>query len=66
MLQDISRRAPTEINTITGEVVRIGKQLGIPTPVNQLLLDLVRAKEKGRAVDVRQLQLANLALASRT
>jgi 2-dehydropantoate 2-reductase len=66
MLQDISRRAPTEINTITGEVVRIGKQLGIPTPVNQLLLDLVRAKEKGRAVDLRQLQLANLALASRT
>ncbi len=51
MLQDVSRHAPTEIEAISGAVVRFGKRLGIPTPVNQLLLDLVKAKEEGRLLN---------------
>jgi 2-dehydropantoate 2-reductase len=47
MLQDVSRAAPTEIEAITGAVVRLGQQLGVPTPVNQRLLRLIRAKESG-------------------
>jgi 2-dehydropantoate 2-reductase len=47
MLQDVSRAAPTEIDAISGAVVRIGKLLGVPTPVNEFLLRLVKAKEAG-------------------
>lgn len=48
MLQDVSRAAPTEIDAITGAVVRFGQLLGIPTPVNEQLLRLVKDKEAGR------------------
>jgi 2-dehydropantoate 2-reductase len=47
MLQDISRAAPTEIDAISGAVVSAGQKLGIPTPVNQRLRDLIKAKELG-------------------
>ena len=48
MLQDISRAAPTEIDAISGAVVRFGRLLGIPTPVNEFLLGLIKDKEAGR------------------
>ena len=44
MLQDIRRGAPTEVDAINGAVVREGERLGVPTPVNQSLWKLVRAK----------------------
>jgi 2-dehydropantoate 2-reductase len=44
MFQDVKRGAPTEINAICGAVVRTGQKLGIPTPVNQALELLVKAK----------------------
>jgi 2-dehydropantoate 2-reductase len=54
MLQDVLRGAPTEIEAITGTIVDYGQRLGVPTPVNALLLRLVRA---GAAkVDVAELQ----------
>jgi len=43
MLQDIGRGAPTEIEAISGAVVRSGRRLGVPTPVNKVLWKLVRA-----------------------
>jgi 2-dehydropantoate 2-reductase len=43
MLQDILRGAPTECDAINGAVVREGRRLGIPTPVNDILWQLVRA-----------------------
>jgi 2-dehydropantoate 2-reductase len=43
MLQDALRGSPTEIATINGAVVREGARLGVPTPVNRLLADLVAA-----------------------
>lgn len=40
-LQDILRGAPTELDRINGEVVREGKRLGVPTPVNEQLLRVI-------------------------
>ncbi|MDR0841953.1 MAG: 2-dehydropantoate 2-reductase [Acidobacteriota bacterium] len=37
MLQDVSRGAPTECDAINGAVVREGRRLGVPTPVNEAL-----------------------------
>jgi len=44
MLQDIRRNSPTEIDAICGEIVREGKRLNVPTPVNNLLFQLVQAQ----------------------
>ena len=60
MLQDISRAAPTEIDAISGAVVNFGKKLGVPTPVNQLLLDLMKAREEGRLFNVNALNVSAL------
>ena len=62
MLQDVSRAAPTEIDAISGAVVRFGRRLGIPTPVNEFLLRLVKAKETGRMFDPQQVRLLTQAL----
>jgi 2-dehydropantoate 2-reductase len=43
MLQDILRRAPTEIDSISGAVVRHAEAQGIAAPVNWALWNLVRA-----------------------
>jgi len=39
----------TEIDFISGAVVREGKQIGIQTPVNQTMSHLVKALEETRA-----------------
>jgi 2-dehydropantoate 2-reductase len=44
MLQDIKRGAPTEIEALCGEVIRWGEAVNLPTPVNQLLYLLIKAK----------------------
>ena len=43
MLQDVERGAPTEIDSICGAVVANGEKLGVPTPANQVVWQLVRA-----------------------
>ena len=45
MLQDILRGAPTEIDVINGAIVAKGLEVGVPTPVNLLLTQLVKALE---------------------
>jgi 2-dehydropantoate 2-reductase len=59
MLQDIERGRPTEIDAINGAVVREGARLGVPTPYNQALLFLVKAREQvlRRASEGRQREL---------
>ena len=42
MLQDIRRGAPTEVDQISGAVVRLGSQVGVPTPFNRVLWLLVK------------------------
>jgi 2-dehydropantoate 2-reductase len=45
MLQDFDNRRSTEIDFINGAVVREGRALGIPTPVNLAVTRLVKAVE---------------------
>ena len=46
MRQDIERGSRTEVLAINGAIVAAGKELGIPTPVNETLTKLVKAIEK--------------------
>ncbi len=54
MLQDALRGSPTEIATINGAVVREGRRLGVPTPVNALLTSLVTALDATADARVRE------------
>lgn len=46
--QDMARRKPSEIDHLNGFVARRGRELGVPTPVNQALYALVKLLEAGR------------------
>ena len=46
MLQDIRAGRRTEIESINGAVARLGKELGIATPVNNWLTAMVQHREK--------------------
>ncbi len=46
MLQDVLNERVTEVDYINGAIVREGKALGIPTPVNQTLTRLVQALQE--------------------
>ncbi len=43
MLQDVERGVPTEIDFINGAVVREGERVGVATPINWTLTQLVKA-----------------------
>ena len=45
MRQDIEAKRRTEIDAINGAIVERGEKLGIPTPVNRTLTDLVKIIE---------------------
>jgi 2-dehydropantoate 2-reductase len=45
MLEDVEARRPTEIDHITGALVREAARVGVPVPLHTALLRLVRAKE---------------------
>lgn len=45
MLQDVLRKKRTEVDFINGVIVRQAQGLGIPAPVNTMLLDLVKTIE---------------------
>ena len=44
--QDVARGKPTEIDSLNGYIVRRGKDLGVPTPVNLTLYALVKLIEE--------------------
>jgi 2-dehydropantoate 2-reductase len=46
MLQDLERGGRTEIDAINGWIARMGRELGIPVPVNRTLALLVKAAEE--------------------
>ena len=52
MLQDVLRGVPTEIGVINEAIVREGKRLGIPTPVNEFIVTTIRAIEGSYAARV--------------
>jgi len=45
MCQDIMKRKKTEINFLNGKIVELGRKHGIPTPVNDTLVSLIRFLE---------------------
>lgn len=48
MLQDVTNKRKTEIDTINGAIISEGKKQGIPTPVNMVLTNLIKIMEKNR------------------
>ena len=46
MLQDVSRGAKTEIEAISGEIVRLGEDVGVSVQTNLFLRDMVLAGER--------------------
>jgi 2-dehydropantoate 2-reductase len=52
MLQDYHRQRRTEVDSINGAVVRAGAAVGVPTPVNTSLADLIRGLEETYAARV--------------
>ena len=47
MLQDAEAGRKTEVEAFAGTVVRLGRETGVPVPVNQTLLSLLKAMENG-------------------
>jgi len=47
MLEDVEARRPTEIELITGSLVREARSRGVPVPLHAALYELVKAKEAG-------------------
>jgi len=45
MLQDVMHKKPTEIDSINGAIIRQGKSCGVKTPVNEMLLQLIKTIE---------------------
>jgi len=45
-LQSLRRGRPTEIEYLNGEVVRLGQRLGVPTPLNAHVVELVHQVEQ--------------------
>ena len=54
MLADIRRGCDTEIERITGHIVQTGEEVGVPTPINSVVLGLVRAKQEESQKRLRQ------------
>jgi len=46
MLQDIEAGRKTEVDIFGEKVVELGKTHGVPTPVNQTLLQIIRVLEQ--------------------
>jgi 2-dehydropantoate 2-reductase len=45
MLEDVEARRPTEVELITGALVREAGRLGVPVPLHTTMYRLIRAKE---------------------
>jgi 2-dehydropantoate 2-reductase len=48
MLQDLERGIPTEVDVINGGVVTTGRRLGLPTPLNARVVNIIHQCEHGR------------------
>jgi 2-dehydropantoate 2-reductase len=45
MLEDVEARRPTEVDLITGALVREGERLGVPVPLHAAMYRLIKARE---------------------
>ena len=47
MLQDLERGRKTEIDFLNGYIVKKGREAGVPTPVNEAIVEMVKEVEAG-------------------
>ena len=45
-LQDLDAGRHTEVDMFAGAIVRMGRELGIPTPYNEFMLHMIHAIEE--------------------
>ncbi|MEW8042630.1 MAG: ketopantoate reductase C-terminal domain-containing protein, partial [Candidatus Thiodiazotropha endolucinida] len=45
MLTDVLNMRATEIDALNGGIARIGKEIGIPTPLNEAMTDIIKGLE---------------------
>ena len=50
MGQDVTKGRPTEIDYMNGHVVKMGREAGVPTPVNSAVVEVVQEIDAGRSV----------------
>jgi 2-dehydropantoate 2-reductase len=46
MLEDVDRQRRTEIDMITGSLVRAAQGVGVPVPLHETMQRLIKAKEE--------------------
>jgi 2-dehydropantoate 2-reductase len=63
MLQDLEKGRPCEISFINGHVCAKGREKGVPTPVNDHVVSLVKAAEAAKAVPTFAVNLPTFAAA---
>ena len=67
MLQDLEAGRPTEVDVVNGGVAGKGRELGIPTPANDKVVELVHSIERGeRTPDPRAPQVSDAQMTSAT
>jgi 2-dehydropantoate 2-reductase len=52
MLQDIQKKKKTEIDAINGAIVEKGREFGLQLPVNKVITNLVKVKERITGLNV--------------
>ena len=52
MLQDYNRGIQTEIEAITGQIIRYGEKCGIPTPSNRAIYALLKTRLQARQTNL--------------
>jgi 2-dehydropantoate 2-reductase len=58
-LQSVRRGKQTEIEYLNGEIVRLGVQVGVPTPLNAMAVELThRVEQTGHFLSVDEIRLA--------
>jgi 2-dehydropantoate 2-reductase len=54
MLQDLEKGKATEVDAINGAVSDFGKKVGCPTPMNDLVVQLIHKIEQGELKQERE------------
>jgi len=54
MLDDVRHRRPTEVDWLTGAVVREAQRIGVPVPIHETMYRLVKARELSWRLDGKQ------------
>merc|ERR1711862_494892 len=48
MFYDLEQRRPTEVNELNERIVSMAREVGVPTPVNELLIRLTREAQSAQ------------------